>query len=126
VSDIRGRELRRKLWELADRWERQAADPMVGINTAHTLRECASQLRGALTYPLATEADEQELQRTYGKSSEQLADEAEKDTLCRLCSKPIVLVRTTNPDTKQVFTFWAHADAMAGTAVETHKAEVNL
>jgi hypothetical protein len=62
-------ELRRKLWALADQWE---AEDHVEPGSYF-----ADQLRQVLTYPAATEADEAELVKTYGKTSEQLADEAE-------------------------------------------------
>jgi hypothetical protein len=61
------RELRRKLWELAKKWE---LDDSTGT-------QCVYDLRQVLTYPMATEEDEAEVQRAYGKTTEQLADEAE-------------------------------------------------
>lgn len=61
-------ELRRTLWALADKWDRGG-----GLIE----RECAEELRAALTYPAATEADEEQLLRTFGKTSDELADEAE-------------------------------------------------
>lgn len=71
------RELRRKLWELADQWDRQAeASSLRPYATAKN--NCARRLREALTYPAATEADEAALVQTYGKTSDELADEAER------------------------------------------------
>lgn len=60
-------ELRRTLWALADKWDRGG-----GLIE----RECAGELRAALTYPAADQADEQ-LLRIFGKTSDELADEAE-------------------------------------------------
>lgn len=67
------RELRRKLWELAKEWELTGMQVMEG-----PYMRCATDLRKALTYPAATAADEEQLQRTFGKSSDELADEAER------------------------------------------------
>ena len=67
-------ELRRRLWMLADEWDKVLIDPV----TDHNFRVAAQELRKALTYPAATEADEAELVTRYGKTSDELADEAEK------------------------------------------------
>lgn len=73
------RALRRRLWDLADKWnERGRDEEKRGNPRARMLFDCAEDLHEALAYPAATEADEQALRATYGKTSDELADEAEK------------------------------------------------
>ncbi len=66
-------ELRRRLWALADEWESRPGTTFAKKVDEDFVRE----LRQALTYPEATEADEAALQAAYGKTADELADEAE-------------------------------------------------
>lgn len=74
-------ELRRQLWRLADNWDATAEGKCCGPVTAEVstaLGLCAGRLREILTYPVATDEDEARVQRIFGKSSDELADEAEE------------------------------------------------
>lgn len=76
-------ELRRRLWALAAVWDEQAVgregSGFPALQAAATIwRVAAKELRQALTYPEATEEDEAALRAAYGKTSEELADEAER------------------------------------------------